>query len=73
MFFVVLGSLSEVTSIVTVLRPPNEPPESSVHSLNKHECVDTGDGNYTCNGTMEGMCKGSIKFVNVKTFVTEVE
>ena len=56
MVFKVIQKISQVFSMFMVLRPWKTS-ESSVHRpyLNKHECRDTRDGNYSCSGSMNGM------------------
>ena len=46
--------MSEVMSIAMVLRPPNVTPKTStgLPLPNTHQCIDLGDGNYTCTGSM---------------------
>ena len=53
----VLNGISEELTIFMVLKPPGINVESSTGRPypNKHECIDTGDGNYTCTGSMNGM------------------
>ena len=54
--FPVSVKMSEVMSIAMILRPPNVIPKPStgLPLPNSHECIDTGDGNYTCTGSMNG-------------------
>ena len=52
----VFHKVSEVMSIILLLRPPNSKKITStgLEIPNAHQCTDTRDGNYTCTGSMNG-------------------